>query len=174
MSKTEILKNNEQIVDSDDNYELDDKKISLEKPKKPKTDAQIKAFEKARLKRAENILKRQEEKQKEKEDFDKIKEMKKQIKEIKIKKAQQKELKEITNDSEADTEPETDSEEEIVVKKKVRTSKVKPKKKVIYVDEDEEPNDRNVIIVNKIQPPVVQQHPSKNVNIRPKPKAIFL
>ena len=78
MSKTINSKDTETIIDSDtDNSEVK----TLERQKKPKSDAQIKAFEKARLKRAENILRRQEEKQKEKEDFDKLKEMKKQIKE---------------------------------------------------------------------------------------------
>ena len=75
MSKNKNSKNTETIVDSDTDDTFDVK--TLEKQKRSKTDAQVKAFEKARLVRAENILKRQEEKQKEKEDFDKLKEMKK-------------------------------------------------------------------------------------------------
>jgi len=163
MSKTEILNKTEEIESPTE------KTIKLEKPKKPKTDAQVKAFEKARLKRAENIIKRQEERAKEKEDFDKLKEMKKQIKEIKIKKAQKNELKEIASDSESS---ESETEEVIVRKVKTTKSKPKPKKKVIYVDEsDEEPDNKNVVIINKIQPPQpVHQHPG----IKPKPKALFL
>ena len=62
MSKIENLNNTETIVESDTDDNCDVK--TLEKQKRPKTDAQIKAFEKARLKRAENILRRQEERNK--------------------------------------------------------------------------------------------------------------
>ena len=166
MSKTINSKDTETIIDSDtDNSEVK----TLERQKKPKSDAQIKAFEKARLKRAENILKRQEEKQKEKEDFDKLKEMKKQIKELKIKKEREKELKHIYDDNDDDDQS---SDEEVVIKKVVK-KKVPKKKKVIYInendDDDESTNDRNVIIVNKMPAPI-NQHPAP----KPRPKAIFL
>ena len=114
MSKIENLNNTETIVESDTDDNCDVK--TLEKQKRPKTDAQIKAFEKARLKRAENILRRQEERNKEKEDFDKLKEMKKQIKELKVKKEREKELKQIHDDNDDDP---SDSDDEIVVKKVV-------------------------------------------------------
>ena len=167
MSKIENLNNTETIVESDTDDNCDVK--TLEKQKRPKTDAQIKAFEKARLKRAENILRRQEEREKEKNDFDKLKEMKKQIKELKVKKEREKELKQIhDNDDDA-----SDSDDEIVVKKVVK-KKVQKKKKVIYIDEnddDESTTDRNVIIVNKM--PAINQHPPVPAT-RPRPKAIFL
>jgi hypothetical protein len=123
MPKIENTKNTETITDSDtdDNYDVK----TLEKQKRFKSDAQVKAFEKARLKRAENILKRKEEKEKEKEDFDKLKEMKKKIKELKLKKAREKELKEIDNDD--DDEP-ISSEDEIVVKKVIKKKSPKRKK----------------------------------------------
>jgi hypothetical protein len=63
MSKNKNSINTETIVDSDTDDTFDVK--TLEKQKRSKTDAQVKAFEKARLKRAENILRRQEEKEKE-------------------------------------------------------------------------------------------------------------
>ena len=173
MSKIENLNNTETIVESDTDDNCDVK--TLEKQKRPKTDAQIKAFEKARLVRAENILRRQEERNKEKEDFDKLKEMKKQIKELKVKKEREKELKQI-HDPDDDT---SDSDNEIVVKKVVPTykKKVQKKKKVIYIDEndddDDMTNDRNVIIVNKM--PAINQHPAVlSPAVRPRPKAIFL
>lgn len=165
MPKIENTKNTETITDSDtdDNYDVK----TLEKQKRLKSDAQVKAFEKARLKRAENILKRQEEREKEKEDFDKLKEMKKKIKELKLKKTREKELKEIDDDDDP-----ISSDDEVVVKKIVKR-KVPKKKKVIYINEDEDDestNDRNVIIVNKIPAPTINQHPAS----RPRPKAIFL
>ena len=164
MSKIENLNNIESTIDSD----TDEK--TLEKQKRPKTDAQVKAFEKARLVRAENILKRQEERQKEKEDFNKLKEMKKQIKELKLKKTREKELKEIDDDNDDDP---SDSDDEIIVKKVVKKKNPK-KKKVIYIDEeDDDDNDRNVIIVNKIPAPTINQHPPVPAT-RPRPKAIFL
>ena len=166
MSKIENLNNTETIVESDTDDNCDVK--TLEKQKRPKTDAQIKAFEKARLKRAENILRRQEEREKEKNDFDKLKEMKKQIKELKVKKEREKELKQIHDDNDDDDQS---SDEEVVVKKIVK-KKVPKKKKVIYIDEnddDESTNDRNVIIVNKMPAPI-NQHPAP----KPRPKAIFL
>jgi hypothetical protein len=169
MSKNKNSINTETIVDSDTDDTFDVK--TLEKQKRSKTDAQVKAFEKARLVRAENILKRQEEKQKEKEDFDKLKEMKKKIKELKLKKTREKELKELDDDN--DDNHSISSEEEIVVKKVVK-KKVPKKKKVIYIDEnedDESANDRNVIIVNKMPAPTINQHPPAP---KPRPKAIFL
>ena len=168
MSKIENLNNTETIVESDTDDNCDVK--TLEKQKRPKTDAQIKAFEKARLKRAENILRRQEEREKEKDDFDKLKEMKKQIKELKVKKEREKELKQIHDDNDDDAS----SDDEIVVKKVVKKKVASKKKKVIYIDEnddDESTNDRNVIIVNKM--PAVNQHPPVPAT-RPRPKAIFL
>jgi len=50
MSKIEKLNNIESTIDSDTDDNCDVK--TLEKQKRPKTDAQIKAFEKARLVRA--------------------------------------------------------------------------------------------------------------------------
>ena len=88
MSKNKNSNNTETIVDSDTDDTFDVK--TLEKQKRSKTDAQVKAFEKARLVRAENILKRQEEKQKEKEDFDKLKEMKKKLRSLNLKRLEKK------------------------------------------------------------------------------------
>jgi hypothetical protein len=88
MSKNKNSINTETIVDSDTDDTFDVK--TLEKQKRSKTDAQVKAFEKARLVRAENILKRQEEKQKEKEDFDKLKEMKKKLRSLNLKRLEKK------------------------------------------------------------------------------------
>ena len=114
MSKIENSNNIESTIDSDTDDNCDVK--TLEKQKRPKTDAQIKAFEKARLVRAENILRRQEEREKEKDDFDKLKQMKKQIKELKVKKEREKELKQIHDDNDDDVS----SDDEIVVKKVVK------------------------------------------------------
>ena len=88
MSKNKNSNNTETIVDSDTDDTFDVK--TLEKQKRSKTDAQVKAFEKSRLVRAENILKRQEEKQKEKEDFDKLKEMKKNLRSLNLKRLEKK------------------------------------------------------------------------------------
>ena len=171
MSKIENSNNIESVVDSDDD---NSNPKALEKQKRPKTDAQVKAFEKARLKRAENILRRQEEKEKEKEDFDKLKQMKKQIKELKLKKTREKELKEI--DDENDDDP-SSSDDQVIVKKVVKKKNpAKKNKKIIYIDEEDDEsrdNDRNVIIVNKIPAPTINQHPPVPAT-RPRPKAIFL
>ena len=86
----------------------------IEKPKKKSdyvmTDARKKAFEQARLKRQENIDKRN----KEKEEFEKIKNEKKEKKQQKEIKKKEKELKEL----------ETSDDESVVIVKK----KQKPKK----------------------------------------------
>ena len=103
-------------VDSNKDYKIDKPDANTSKTKssdtidiktvrKEKTEAQIKAFEKARLKREENILKRQEERKKEQEEFNQMKEMKKQIKELKTKKKQEIELKKYDTESESEDEP---------------------------------------------------------------------
>lgn len=136
--------------------------INAGKLRKEKTEAQIQAFEKARLKRAENIMKRQEERQKEQEEFHLMKEMKKQIKELKTQKKQAIELKKYETDSDSEPEP------EIVVKRKT-TKKKQPK--VIYIDDDDEKDEKNIIIVNKMEK---SQPPPQQINVKAKPKALFL
>jgi hypothetical protein len=80
-SKKYEIYDEESESESDTSTVAPAKKITIEKkPNRPKSEAQIKAFEKARMKRAENILLRQEEKQKELDEFRKLKEMKQQLK----------------------------------------------------------------------------------------------
>ena len=164
-SDSEVDSNKDYKIDKPDANTSKTKSTHLDESKtirKEKTEAQIKAFEKARLKRAENILKRQEERKKEQEEFYQIKEMKKQIKELKTKKKQEIELKKY------DTESDSEDEPQIVVKRKT-TKKKQPK--VIYIDDDDEKDDKNIIIVNKMEK---SQPPPQQINVKAKPKAIFL
>ena len=179
-NKSNKLEKTEAVVDDSTDSEIDsgkeykmvkqDENTSKQKPtntieagkiRKEKTEAQIKAFEKARLKRAENILIRQENRKKEQEEFNQMKEMKEKIKELKAKKKQQIELKKYETESASESEP------EIVVKRKT-TKKKQPK--VIYIDDDEK-DEKNIIIVNKMEK---SQPQPQHINVKPKPKAIFL
>ena len=99
------------------------------------TEARKKAFEKARLTRAENIARRHAVKEKEINEIVKLKEDKVNIK---ITKQKQKEY-EI-----AKLQEESSDDEPIIVRKKKSS-----KKKVIYIS-DEEDDKRNIIIVNKM------------------------
>lgn len=163
LEKTEDISSDSE-VDSNKEYKMDKPEdTTIQVGKRLKTEAQIKAFEKARLKRAENILKRQEERKKDQEEFHLMKEMKKQIKELKTQKKQAIELKKYETDSESEPEP------EIIVKRK--TTKKKPK--VIYIDDDDEKDEKNIIIVNKTVNPNTQPH-QQTMNVRQKPRAIFL
>ena len=114
LEKTEDISSDSE-VDSNKEYKMDKPEDTTSKPKSTntieagkrlKTEAQIKAFEKARLKRAENIMKRQEDRKKDQEEFHLMKEMKKQIKELKTQKKQAIELKKYETDSESEPEPE--------------------------------------------------------------------
>ena len=129
--------------------------IVIEKPKKQMSLKQKEAFEKARLKRQENIEFRKQEKEKKAAEYTKLIDEKKQKKELKIKKKQDLELRKIDTDSE--------SSEEIVVVKKTKRAK----KKIIYIDDEEEPKDNNIVIINKMDNP----KPVKAT--RPKPMGVF-
>ena len=129
----------------------------MEKTKRPRTEAQIKAFEKALQKRKENSEFRKTQKIKEEEEFAKLKAEKQKKKELKETKKKQLELKKLEVDSSSD-------EEEIIMKKR------KPKKKVIYVDDDEDDRDKNIVIINKMEttPKTVPKStatPSKSIGL---------
>jgi hypothetical protein len=136
--------------DSDSSESIDNK---IEKVKKPyvMTEARKKAFEKARITRAENIARRHAVKEKEINEIVKLKEDKVNIK---ITKQKQKEY-EI-----AKLQEESSDDEPIIVRKKKSS-----KKKVIYIS-DEEDDKRNIIIVNKMDsnskvPPIPIAKPKK-------------
>ena len=133
----------------------------IEKPKKVLSEKQKLAFEKARLKRQENIQTIKLVKEKEDKEFQKMKDEKLMKKELKDKKKKDLEIKklELENDS-------SDSEQSIVIVKK----KKKPKKKVIYVDDDDddEQKDNNIVIINKMQPHKAQP------KVRPQPIGRFI
>jgi hypothetical protein len=142
--------------------------VVLEKPKRPRSEAQIAAFEKAKETKRLNFLKRKGLEDKKEEEIQKLV-MQKQEKKAK----KQKKLKEL----EVFNEPEEESEEEeeappVIIKKKV---KKQTKAKVIYVDSDDEevekPIDKNIIIINKMHP---QLSHSKPKMVKEPPSFVFL
>lgn len=143
----------EHIVDDDSSGSSE----VIEKPKKVLSEKQKEAFEKARLKRQENIQTRKMLKEKEDKEFQKLKDEKQNKKVLKEQKKKDLELKKIELDNPSDSE-----ESVIVVKKK------KSKKKVIYVDDDEEQKDNNIVIINKMES---QKLPPK---MRPQPMGRFI
>jgi hypothetical protein len=135
--------------DSDSSESIDNK---IEKTKKPyvMTEARKKAFEKARLTRAENIARRHAVKEKEINEIVKLKENKINIK-ITKQKQKEAEIAKLQEESSEDEEP-------IIVRKKKSN-----KKKVIYISDDED-DKRNIIIVNKMEskaPPIPIAKPKK-------------
>jgi hypothetical protein len=131
----------------------------IEKPKRQLTEKQKEAFEKAKLKRQENILFRKAEKEKQQAEYNKLLDAKKAKKEAKLKKKQDLELKKADTDS--------DSSESIVLisKKKKKANK----KKIIHVyDDEDEKQDNNIVIINKME----SQKPKQPVG-RPRSVGVF-
>jgi hypothetical protein len=145
---------------------------SLQKPKKPRTEAQIKALEKAQIKRAENIEKRKKEKElmkleKEQEKLNKkkatinpsnngfnedldtedfIKQNEDLLKKLALKKPKQKKPVKQTIIYESDSSD--TEEEEIIIKKKPKKKAVK--KKVVYESESSS-EEEEAVITKKLQ-----------------------
>ena len=149
----EYLKNKKQnVVDDDISSTESESEIEISKnvtkkgkPKKEYilTEARKLQFEKARIKRMENIQKQKMEK----EQFQKQKDELKRIADEKKKLKQEKQIKKLKK------EIESESEEEIIIKKTK-----KPKKKIVYVESD----DSDVEIVKKEKkslPPQKVQEP---------------
>jgi hypothetical protein len=139
---------------------------ALEKPKRARSEAQIKSFEKAKETKRLNFLKRKGLEDKKEEEIQKLVMLKQEKKEKK-----QKKLKEL----EVFAEPEVESDEEeqqVIIKKKV---KKQTKAKVIYVDSDDEevekPIDKNIIIINKMHPNLTHSKPKL---VKEKPSFVFL
>jgi hypothetical protein len=103
---------------------------SIEKPKKPRSEKQLIAFEKARAKRVENA---------------KIKKQK--IDEIKEKAKNMKLIDEIKPDDKPDDKPvvESDNNHKTIIKK----NKKKPKTTIIYQDESSDTDEELVIVKTK-------------------------
>jgi len=139
----------------------------LEKPKRPRSEAQIKAFEKAKEIKRLNFLKRKGLEDKKEEEIQKLVMQKQEKKEKK-----QKKLKELEVFAEPEVESEEEEEPPVIIKKKV---KKQTKAKVIYVDSDDEevekPVDKNIIIINKMHPNLTQSKPKM---IKEKPSFVFL
>ena len=145
---------------------------SLQKPKKPRTEAQIKALEKVQIKRAENIEKRKKEKEimkleKEQEKLNKkkatinpsnngfnedldtedfIKQNEDLLKKLALKKPKQKKPVKQTIIYESDSSD--TEEEEIIIKKKPKKKAVK--KKVVYESESSS-EEEEAVITKKLQ-----------------------
>ena len=144
--------------ESDSSSSSSDSHDVIEKPKRQLTEKQKEAFEKARIKRQENIAFRKAEKEKQLAEYNKLLDAKKAKKEAKLKKKQELELKKADTDS--------DSSESIVL---VSKKKKKAKKKIIRVYDDEEENqDNNIVIINKME----NQKPKLPVG-RPRSVGIF-
>jgi hypothetical protein len=141
LEKVEVSNPEQQIPSESSSSPEQEKETISKNQRKPyvMTEARKEAFEKAKLKRAENLKIKQELKAKELEHLNKLKEMAKSKKIKKIEKLES----EIKNISDSD-----DTKEEIIIAKKKRAKK--PRKQVVYVsDSDENEGDKkNVIIIN--------------------------
>ena len=141
---------------------------ALEKPKRPRSQAQIDALKKAIEKKKQNFLTRKGLADKAEEEIAKIIQQKKDKKDQKKQKLVK--LQELTEQVSSEDEEE---EQPIIIKKKV---KKQTKSKVIYVDSDDEevekPVDKNIIIINKMHPTPSHHKPKM---IQPeKPSFLFL
>jgi hypothetical protein len=145
-------------------------KVQEKAPKKPRSEAQLAAFEKAKETKRLNALARKGLADKAEEEIQNLirqKQVKKEIKQQKMKK-----LQEIAEHVSSD-ESEEEEEEPVVIKKKV---KKQTKPKIIYVDSDDEevekPIDKNLIIINKMHPQLSHHKPKM---VKPeKPNFVFL
>jgi len=174
MSDTESISTINEEINEDIEVADGEPTKSLQKPKKPRTEAQIKALEKAQIKRAENIEKRKQEKelmklQKEQEKLNKkkatinpsnngfnedldtedlIKQNEKLLKKLALKKTKEKKPVKKTVIYESDSS-ETE-EEEIIIKKKPK--KKKPvKKKIVYESSESSEEEEEPVITKKLQ-----------------------
>jgi len=116
------VKIDRKLLEPDEADEPEDK--AIEKQKKPRTAAQIAAFEKATAKRKENAQMREKLRKLEKLNKPPTQAQKKQIAKTKVEEVK-KQLEKFDNDSESESESE---EEQIIVKKKKKEKKSKPKK----------------------------------------------
>jgi hypothetical protein len=140
---------------------------SLEKPKRPRTQAQIDSLKKAIEKKKQNFLTRKGLADKAEEEIAKIIQQKKDKKDQKKQKLVK--LQELTEQVSSEDE----EEPPVIIKKKV---KKQTKQKVIYVDSDDEevekPIDKNIIIINKMHPTTSHNKPK---TVQPeKPTFLFL
>ena len=139
-----IVQVEEDKTDSESSIELKQPKIIEEKPKKERkpyvmTEARKEAFEKARLKRDENIKLRKAQQKQLQDEQEAIKNAVIEKRNRNLIKKNKKEIKKIIQNE--DLLSSSSDEEEIIVKKK------HPKKKIIYIEseseEDEKPNKYN-------------------------------
>ena len=141
IEKLEKTKRSKVIDLRSSELEEEDKPITPVKTKRVQSQAQKDAFEKARIKRAEQIAIRKEAKDKEDAKFNEYKNTMKSKKDAKILKKKEAELKQYESSSD---------ESVIVVKKKKKT------KKVVYISDDESDDKKpiNIVINNSTPPPV--------------------
>jgi len=116
------VKIDRKLLEPDESDEPEDK--AIEKPKKPRTAAQIAAFEKAIAKRKENAQMREKSRKLEKANKPPTQAQKKSKAKAKVDEIKAK-LEKFDSDSESESESE---EEQIIVKKKKKEKKSKPKK----------------------------------------------
>lgn len=118
MSDTEAVIMDANIITPEEIFTKD-----IQKPKKPKTEAQLKALEKGRLKRAENVKRRKELRELKKihDKQEKLKQKERELKEL-----EEFEKVHATIDSEEDCDPDVFHDEEPKPKPK---SKTKPKRR---------------------------------------------
>jgi len=118
------VKIDRKLLEPDEADEPEDK--AIEKQKKPRTAAQIAAFEKATAKRKENAQMREKLRKLEKANKPPTQAQKKQKAKAKVEEVK-KQLEKFDSDSESESESESE-EEQIIVKKKKKEKKSKPKK----------------------------------------------
>jgi len=178
MSDTESISTINEDINEDIEVADGEPTKSLQKPKKPRTEAQIKALEKAQLKRAENIEKRKQEKEikkleKEQEKLNKkkasiinedidtedlIKQNEDLLKKLALSKAtdlkninkKPKQKKPVKQTIIYESESSETEEEEIIIKKKPKHKKKATKKKVVYESESSE-EEEEPVITKKLQ-----------------------
>ena len=130
--KNEII---EEISDNDSSIELKEEKVNDTKPKKERkpyvlTDARKEAFEKARLKRDENIKIRKAQQKQMEDELNQIKQEVVDKRNKRLIKKNKNEIKKIIKNE--DLLSSSSDEEEIIIKKK------HPKKKIIYIESESE------------------------------------
>ena len=118
---------------------------SLQKEKKPRSKAQLEAFEKAKEKRLESLKVKNERITEKKEEINEIKKLK--PKDVLTGNQDVKPPAKPIKKTPVKEESESEEEEEIIVVKKAH--KKKPKKKVIYLDDSDTESEEEEVIIKK-------------------------
>jgi hypothetical protein len=158
------------MSDNSDNEPIEDNlEVPLTKSKKPRSQAQIEAFEKVKEKRRQNLEAKKQEKILNSAKLILEEETKKKSEKLPSKKK----VKHV--EPEPEPEPESESEEEVIVVKKAKPIKKQKKVRKIIIEESSSEEEEEEESEYEQEPPPVKRNQRKSVVrvIRPNPNDFF-